>query len=561
VVIDDIRSAKTGAAGIAEVVADAGITLAFGLTGGDAGLVFDELHRQGRVRFILVRHEQAATIMADVYGRLTGLPGVAVAQGVFMASSGAFGLMESALSSSPVLAITDTSVSPGFAQYPSYQAGTGDYGTTDLPQIFRGMTKYFAYATTPKEAVHATQLGIKHALADRPGLAVVLARASALGGTVDEGSAPVLRPTAGYLARYPRPADPDAVATATNAIARASRPVIIAGNGVHVARAYGELRELAHRLGAPVTTSAKGLSAISGRDDLAYGLMGTFGTDNANRAVAEADLVIVVGTKLSTGTTRSHNPALLDPERQVLVHVDIDARNVGWALPARYPLLGDARVVLRQLLRALDGELGPETRTPWFVPTTPIPASSPDSDLPSPRRIVQVLGDTLPPQTMITLDAGKNRLYTMHAYRAGEPGTIIVPGGIAGMGWAAPAAVAAKLIRPDRPALAIAGDGGFSMTSHAVATAVQHNVPALFLVMNDSALGWSRDTRKEMPHVAELSPIDFVMLARSYGADGVRVENAAGLAKAIECGLRSTKPFVIDVATSREPSFYEIYNP
>jgi acetolactate synthase-1/2/3 large subunit len=215
---------------------------------------------------------------------------------------------------------------------------------------------------------------------------------------------------------------------------------------------------------------------------------------------------------------------------------------------------------LRQLLLAL-GELDAQTRTPWFMPTTPIPGNGPDPALPSPRRIVQVLNDTLPPQTMITLDAGKNRLFTMRGYQVGEPGTMIVPGGIAGMGWAAPAAVAAKLVRPDRPALAIAGDGGFSMTAHAVATAVQHNAPALFLVMNDSALGWSRDTRKEMPHVAEFSPIDFAMLARSYGADGVRVDDAPGLAKAIERGLGSTKPFVIDVATSREPSFYEIYNP
>jgi acetolactate synthase-1/2/3 large subunit len=136
---------------------------------------------------------------------------------------------------------------------------------------------------------------------------------------------------------------------------------------------------------------------------------------------------------------------------------------------------------------------------------------------------------------------------------------MLVPGGIAPMGWAAPAAVAAKLLRPSRPCLAIAGDGGFTMTAHALATAVQQGAPAMFLVMNDSALMWSRERNGETPYAAELSPVDFVMLARAFGADGIRVEDAAGLAKAVGIACRSAKPFVIDVATDREASVYEIY--
>src|SRR5262245_50852988 len=165
---------QTGAAAVARVIADAGYDMMFGLPGGMAGLISDEIHMQGRVRFVLVRHEQNATIMADVYGRLTGRPGVALGQGVFMASNGALGIMEARMSSSPMLVLTDSTDGGSFAQYPIMQNGTGNFGSIDLPQIFRGMAKYFSFAATPKEAVHATQHGLRHAVLGRPGPSVVL---------------------------------------------------------------------------------------------------------------------------------------------------------------------------------------------------------------------------------------------------------------------------------------------------------------------------------------------------------------------------------------------------
>ena len=549
---------EPGAAAVARVLADAGYDMMFGLPGGKAGLISDEIHRQGRVRFVLVRHEQNATIMADVYGRLTGLPGVALGQGVFMGSNGAIGIMEARMSSSPMLVLTDSTDGAGFAQHPIMQNGTGNYGSIDLPQIFRGMTKYFAYATTPKEAVQATQSALKHAVLDRPGPSAVLVSSAAVEGNLDDGSAPFIRPTASYLARALSCADPEAVAGAARAIALARRPAIVAGNGVHVARAHDELQRLAHRLGAPVATSTKGRSAMSDDDELSLGLMGTFGRPDTHRAFAEADAVIVVGSRLAAGTTRRHSKELIDPERQVLVQIDIEARNAGWALPVEHALVGEAAATLRQLLSALEDELAGERREPWFVPSPPSEAARVDAALPTPQRIVEVLNETLPADTLVTLDAGKNRLFTMHGYRARTAGGMLVPGGIAPMGWAAPAAVAAKLLRPSRPCLGIAGDGGFTMTTHALATAVQQGVAPMFLVMNDSALMWHRESNGDDDYAAELSPVDFVTIAQAYGADGVRVEDAAGLAKAVGLALQSSKPFVIDVATDREASIDEI---
>jgi acetolactate synthase-1/2/3 large subunit len=546
---------ETGAAAVARVLADAGYDMMFGLPGGMAGLISDEIHMQGRVHFVLVRHEQNATIMADVYGRLTGRPGIALGQGVFMASNGAIGIMEARMSSSPMLVLTDSTDGGSFAQYPIMQNGTGNFGSIDLPQIYSGMAKYFSFASTPKEAVHATQLGLRHAALGRPGPSVVLARAAALQGTVDDESAPFIRPTASYLDRPVSWADPEAVKRAASAIAGARRAVIVAGNGVHVARSYDELRRLAHRLGAPVATSSKGRSAMSDEDELCLGLMGGMGRADTGRAFAEADAVIVVGSRLSAGTTDRHSKELIDPERQVLVQIDIEASRTGWAFPVEHALVGDATVTLRQLLSALEEELAGERREPWFVPS-PRSEAAPFDDAvrPTPRRIIEVLNETLPADTLVVVDAGKNKHYMVHDYRARTAGGMLVPGGIAPMGWAAPAAVAAKLLMPSRTCFGVAGDGGFAMTTHAIATAVQQGVAPIFLVMNDSAMMWHSAPNVDYPYAAEFSPVDFMTIARGYGADGVRVEDAAGVAKAVGLALQSTKPFVIDVVTDRETS-------
>lgn len=174
-----------------EVLVEAGIDHVFGMPGGGTGPLFDAIHdHRDKLRFILTRHEQDASVMADVYGRLTGKPGVVLGQGVFMASTGAFGIMEALMSSSPMVVLTDTSEGIVFAQHGSYQGGTGDYGSVDLPAIFKAITKYTTHATTPKEAVQGLQLAIKHATVGRRGPGCVLLRRGAVVGEVDAAAIP-----------------------------------------------------------------------------------------------------------------------------------------------------------------------------------------------------------------------------------------------------------------------------------------------------------------------------------------------------------------------------------
>ncbi|MDD9927824.1 MAG: thiamine pyrophosphate-binding protein, partial [Rhodospirillaceae bacterium] len=244
--------------GIARVLEEAGIDMVFGIQGGNMGRVYDALYdHQDTVRCVLVRHEQLASVMAEVYGRLTGKPGICMGQGLFMLANGFLGTLEAHLGSSPMLFLTDFSDVAPYTQHAPYQSGTGDYGAADTRNALAAVTKQTLVANTPREAVHATQLGIKHALSGEGGPVGLIFHSACFGGTVDPEGRPTLYPTQHYLPSR-LPADPASVEQAAQALCAAARPVIIAGNGVRISKAYAELAALAEQLGAPVATTASG---------------------------------------------------------------------------------------------------------------------------------------------------------------------------------------------------------------------------------------------------------------------------------------------------------------
>ena len=300
---------------VVQALEEGGIDHVFGIPGGGTGQIFSSLYgKEGRIRTVLTRHEQAAAIMADAYGRTTRKPAAIMGQGVFMGSNASFGIMEAYLSGSPMVVLTDTS-DGGAAQHPANQSGSGEYGSIDLLNIFRSMTKYTTLATTPKEAVLGTQLAIKHATSGRPGPACVLMRSASIVGEVDMESPPFIHPTAGYLNTATPQASPQDVHRAVQLLMNAERPVLVAGNGVHMAGAHGLVRELAEMWGMPVATSYKGKSAISETHPLAVGMVGVYGQNVANAVVGAADMVLVVGARLSSQDTVRERPHVFDPRQ------------------------------------------------------------------------------------------------------------------------------------------------------------------------------------------------------------------------------------------------------
>ena len=555
---------------IIEVLIEAGVNYVFGIPGGGTIPVWNALYGQGKIKVVLTRHEQAAACMADAYGRLTGRPSVLMGQGAFIASNGAFGIMESYLFGSPMLIITDTSDS-GISQHGNYQSGTGEYGSFDIINIMRGMTKFTTYAVTPEEVVHGVQLALKHAIIGRPGPTCVIMRSSAVIGEVNATCNPHIYPTSGYLNTSLSVPPPEDIKKVSRAILSAQRPAILAGSGVHVSKAYDELKILAELIGMPVATSYRGKSAFPEVNPLGLGVIGTFGQKVANETISAADLLLIAGCRMSPSDTQNENLKLIDPAKQRIIQIDIDPRNAGWTFPVENVLVGDLKIVLRKLIasiKRISGGQFTETQERITAVAKAKQAAnafsaeemySPLSPI-LPQRIVAEIDKALDVTAMMTLDAGNNRLWMTHFYQTKTAGSILCPGGVAGMGWGPPAALAVKFIYPDRPVLSISGDGGFAMVNHVLSTAVQYKLPVVFLVMNNSCLGMVRDGQREKRIASEFVQTDFAALGRAYGCNSIRIEKPEKLAPAIKKAFKESVATLIDVNTSPDEPYFKIAN-
>jgi acetolactate synthase-1/2/3 large subunit len=551
---------------IVQTLEEAGIEYVFGIPGGGTGQIFQILEtKQDRIKTILVRHEQVAAIMADAYGRAAGKPAAIMGQGLFMGSNAAFGIMEAMLSSSPMLVITDTS-DGGAAQRPANQSGAGEYGSIDLQSMFKAMTKYTTLATNPKEAVLGAQMAIKHAVSGRPGPATLLMRSAAISGEVDVESPPFIHNTAGFLNTVkPASASVD-IERAIQILNESKRPVIIAGNGVHVARAHDELQQLAEQWGMPVATSYKGKSAISEDHPLSLGMVGTYGQEAANKAVGDADTVLVIGAFLRSQETVGERPDIFNPARQRIIQIDIDERNAGWSFPVEIGLIGDAKSILEQLVEASKAAApgNASNRSEWTESMQTRrdaagfhdqPEMHEDSSPVKPQRLIAQLQATMPADTIYALDAGNNRTWMAHLYRAQQANTFYSPGGTAGMGWALPAAVGLKLVYPDQPVVCISGDGGYMMTVNAISTAVQYDLPIICVVFNNGTLGMVNDHQPEGHKIAsEFYPTNNATVAEGMGAWGIQINDSKDLPDALRAAQASGRTAVIDVIIDPGPS-------
>jgi acetolactate synthase-1/2/3 large subunit len=552
-------------AAVARVLEEAGIEMVFGISGGHTGRIVSGLSKyQNSIRTVLVREESLGGVMAEIYGRLTRRPGVLLGQGPWVLGNGLLGTIEAHLSSSPMLLLTDFSDAPRFTLHAPYQQATGDWGSWDARRAFSGVTKHVMQAHDPVGAVQATQLAIKHALAGQPGPVAVLFSHDALAGSVAPDSQPVLYPTRHYLPPAPPPAESARVEAAAKAILSAQKPVLIAGNGVRIAQAYDQLRRLVEAVGLPVATTAAGKGCFAETHPLGLGVFGTFGTEAGNACVAEADLVLVVGSKLSPSDTAWENRALLDPVRQTFVQIEIEPRNASWNYPAEHVLVGDAAVVLGQLIEAV-GSSGTGRRQEaerrvaahrerhgyfndraYFADDVPI----------LPQRVIGELQRGLPEDAIVTCDAGENRIMMTHFYQTKRQEGFLQAAGSGPMGFAIPAALGAKLVHPDRPVVAVCGDGGFAMTMNGLMTAVEQDIPIITVVFNNKALGWV--LHGSGPFAAEFNDWDHAAIARALGCRGVRVEDPAGLKPALQDALAARQPTVIDVRTSLKVTFADI---
>ena len=271
--------------------------------------------------------------------------------------------------------------------------------------------------------------------------------------------------------------------------------------------------------------------------------------------------MLVVGAKLSSQETVGETPSLFNPKRQTIIQIDVEERNAGWSFPIDIGLIGDAKEVMAQLIAALDGSDQDTSQRVKGLAALKKQASyynDPelfmDSSPVMPQRLVRLLQETLDPSTIISLDAGNNRVWMCHHFQSQGAKTIYAPGGMAGMGWSLPAALALKLVHPDRPVVGVTGDGGFMMSVHALSTAVQYNLPVVYVVLNDSSLGMVRHHQGEKSISSEFAKTDHGSICRSMGGYGVQVSDSREVPDALREALASGKPAVVDVLIDRGPN-------
>jgi acetolactate synthase-1/2/3 large subunit len=563
-------------AGVARVLQQGGISTVFGMPGGKTGMLFDALYAHATIRPVLTREESLATVMAEASGRITGGPGVAIGQTSWLVGNGGSGILEAHLGSSPVVLLGDLTDHAPFSQHAPYQAGTGHPGTWDAAATLRGMVKQVLVAHDPVEAIQSTQLALKYAMAGERGPVVVLYHSSALAGTVGPESRPRLYHTQAYLPSKPLVPRDDDLRAAASALAAAERPVIVAGNGVRNSGAFRELTELAEAIGAGVVTSASGKGVFDETHRLALGTMGNFGEPAANAVVSEADVVLAVGTKLGPSDTSFGNPTLLRPRDQHLIQVDVEVTNTSWTVPVHTVVIGDAALVLARLTELVEvaapsqSELALE-RTERLTARKRTLGSfrrphGAARDVPMhPQRIIETLTSLAGPDCILTCDAGENRLFMNRYFQSTGGGTFLQPAASGGMGYAIPAALAAKLAEPNKAVVAVCGDGGFGISLNGLLTAVEESLPIVVVIFNNQALGWVRHGQGERVVASELMDFDYAGISRAIGCDAWRVDTAESLDSLVKAALvqqpSADRPVVLDVPTSRDETFLDIASP
>jgi acetolactate synthase-1/2/3 large subunit len=545
---------------IAQVLEQAGIEFIFGMPGGRTGPIFDALYdRRDRIRAVLVREEGLAAVMADAYARLTGRPGVAMGQSAFLLTNAGMGIVEAYLAGSPVLLLSDLSDGAPYSQHAPYQAATGDYGTWDARGTIGGYTRQVFVAHDPAQAVQQTQLAIKHALAAPCGPVAVLYHSVALSAQVGPETAPRLYATDAYIPSRSAAAPADHIEAAASRLLAASRPVIIAGNGIRLSRAQPQLRQLAELLDAPVATTASGKGVFPETHPLALGVFGNFGLEAANALIGEADVVCAVGTKLGPSDTANEHPDLLDPGRQSLIQVDVEPRNASWTFPAEHALVGDAAATLAALIASLRGGRSRNGRAARV--SFDVTESASDETPILPQRLIKELHRALPDDAIVTCDAGENRLFMLHYFQTKERMEYLQPAAVGGMGYAIPAAMAARLVHPRRAVVAVCGDGGFGIAMNGLLTAIEERIPIVVVVFDNGMLGWVRHGQGDRPIASAFGAFDYAAIARAMGCHATRVTEPSALPAALSEALAAGVPAVVDVVTSGRITFRDVTSP
>ncbi len=538
----------TGAKALFTALEKEGVKEVFGIPGGANLPMYDEFAR-GNIRHILARHEQSAAHMADGFGRVSRKPGVCFATSGPGATNILTGIATAQADSAPMIAVT--------GQVPVAMIGKDAFQESDIIGMANPVVKYAYQPRNASEVPEAVRKGFFIAETGRPGPVLI-----DIPKDVQTGEAEMTFPDEFKIRGYHPWSDPDMVNTekAIDMLLNSEKPVILAGGGAIISSAFAELQAIAELLMIPVVTTFKGKGAFPENHPLSLGPIGMHGHAEANKIMTEADCVLAIGTRFSD---RSVGTFEAFEKRLKIIHMDVDPSEIGKNQTTSVAVVGDVRASLRIMIKLLTKKITQKNEeSTWLKHVKETKAYWKENLKLHPgemgaAKILRKLRELLPHESIVTTEVGQHQMWASLFFDVIQPGTFFSSTGLGTMGWGFPAAIGAKVAKPDVPVVDIAGDGSFAMTENSLATAVLEDIPVIVFVLNNSTLGmvaqWQRTFYgRRMIGVDEQHCPDYVKLAESYGAQGIRAQSIDELDRAIKSALSSNVATVIDIPIDPE---------
>jgi acetolactate synthase-1/2/3 large subunit len=515
-----------------------GVEYVFGLPGEETLDINESLSRSS-IRFVPVRHEQAAAFMADAYGRLTGRAGVCLATLGPGATNLVTGVADAFLDRAPVVVLT------GQGDLDRMHKESHQY--IDVLALMRPITKWNARVNNPAIIPEVVRKAFKVAEGEKPGSTHIELPEDVMAAKIE--GAPLAR-----TAESRSQASPDALARAIEIVGRAANPIALAGNGAVRERASNALRSFSSRTGIPVATTFMGKGLLDPEDPKALGAVGLQAGDYRMAGFDEADVIIAIGYDLVEHAPRHWNQR----RDKTIICIDSLPAEIDQHFIPEVELVGDIAVSLN----ALAAECSPAPRTGGSVHLREAvrerfirAKDDPDSPL-QPPRVLYELRRALGPEDILVSDVGLHKLWIGRMFPAYQPSTVLISNGLAGMGFALPAAIAAKLVHPDRNVVAVSGDGGFMMNAQELETAVRLETAVVNVIWEDGRFGsiaWKQQRRFGRTFGIDFGNPDFVGFAQSFGIPAWRSENASDFAKRLEEAMHIRGPSLIVLPIDYSP--------
>ena len=523
----------TGSEIVIECLKEQGVDTVFGYPGGTILNIYDALYKHPEIKHVLTSHEQGAAHAADGYARATGKVGVCMATSGPGATNLVTGIATAFMDSVPMVAITANVVLP--------LLGKDTFQEVDIAGVTMPITKHGYIVKDVNDLADTIRKAFAIARSGRPGPVLVDITKDV---TADKAEYKKQNPTE---LKLPKRFTDEDIETAIKLIERSKKPFIYTGGGTVISGASNELKEFAHRIDAPVCDTLMGKGGFDGNDDLYTGMIGMHGTKTANLGVSRCDLLIAIGARFSD---RVIGKASKFANKAKILHIDIDPAEINKNIKTDASVIGD----VKEILTILNSKLKQKNNEEWIASIKELKEKYPlkyESDRLTCPFVIEELYRQTKGEAIITTDVGQHQMWAAQYYKYKEPRTFLSSGGLGTMGYGLGACIGAKVGRPDKTVINVAGDGCFRMNMNELATASRYNIPIIQVLINNEVLGMVRQWQTlfyegRYSNTILTDKVDYQMVAKGLGCEAMKVTTKEEAVEAIGKALKLNKPVLIE---------------